>query len=507
MSRLKDSRVLAPEIHISTHWPRPSDVSDAYNVHPAVLPSELQSQTQPPERRRDGCTECRRKKIKCDFRTPVCSRCVRYPQECKYVSKFIAMGGERSATRRVAQRRRTRVNTPETVKQIEAKPQNESRSASMSIAPSSSFMSRIQEKMSIQAIVSETTVVFPLASRNFLDQLLSSAMETPHLLFALLASSDSHARRRLASSRPDDMALSYTNNAISGLRAALADERNANTSVEMAMTAMALCTNDVCNGNLELFRVHLAGVSGMLTSGLLERKKDPFATYLFKWFAALDVSAGLSLVHKSTLLSGELYQSCRAALAASVEEGVDDICGYSLELLPILAEVGELARERYTHPEQRSLCERGAAIEARIAALSGAEYHHGQLNEKHNELRTTHTAFMHTALLHLHRRVYLLPKMHPTVRNNVWNILDTVRSVRSASTANILLLWPIFSAGCETDEKGERELIDERMSIMQDIGMGNFTRARNILKRFWASSTELRWDLWLAEEGIDLVLF
>ncbi|KAL3460950.1 fungal-specific transcription factor domain-containing protein [Aspergillus heterothallicus] len=437
------------------------------------------------------------------------------------------MRGEKSKTRRDAQRRKIGVKSQQQQQQsltepdvrgelkieIETGKVGDDERLSVATAPSS-YMSRIQAKMSIQAIVSETTtVVFPLASRSFLDRLLSSAMETPHLLFALLASSDSHARRRrrrrlASSSRPDDTALDYTNSAIAGLRAALSDERNAARSVEMAMTAMALCTNDVCNGNLDLFRVHLAGVRGMLLSGLLNGKRDSFAMYLFKWFAALDVSAGLSLFHKSNLLSGELYQSCRAALCASGDEGVDDICGYSLDLLPILAEVGGLARRRYTHPDDSEILRHSKVLEGRIAALDDcAATGGGQATAKGTELHTTHVAFIHTALLHLHRRVFLLPKTHPIVRTDVRNILDTLRSVRPTSTANILLLWPIFSAGCETDEVSERDIVDERMSIMQGMGMGNFTRARNILIQFWASKTTLRWDLWLAEQGVDLVLF
>jgi hypothetical protein len=364
--------------------------------------------------------------------------------------------------------------------------------------------------MSIQAIVTETTtVVFPLASQTFLTRLLSSAMETPHLLFAILATSDSHARRRLPTSNPENTTLNYTNNAISGLRAALSlsNERNPHRAVEMAMTAMALCTNDVCNGNIDLFRVHLSGVRGMLVSGLVSGRntKDPLAMYLFKWFAALDVSAGLSLFHQSTLLSGGLYRSYRAAIPAPGGEtdGVDDICGYSLDLLPILAEVGELARERYLKPDCPDLLKRGEALETRITAL------HTTMTpaETQSELHATNSAFIHTALLHLHRRVHHLPKTDPRVRTDVLNILNALRSIRPTSSANILLLWPIFSAGCETDEVAERGLVDERMGIMQDMGMGNFTRARSVLNRFWAEGTGERWDVWLAGVGVDLVLF
>ncbi|KAJ0420973.1 fungal-specific transcription factor domain-containing protein [Aspergillus carlsbadensis] len=483
-------------MHVSTHRISAPAVSEI-NLTTRAPVSHAQTQrqpqpqgrTQPRERRRDGCTECRRKKVKCDLVTPVCSRCTRYPRECKYVSRFVAV----------------------TVGKNASSSESENMKQNMTVAPPTSI-SRIQAKMSIQTIVSETTtLVFPLASQTFLDRLFTSAMETPHLLFALLATSDSHARRRLPISNPENTTLNYTNNAIAGLRAALSDDRNSHRAVEMAMTAMALCTNDVCNGNIDLFRVHLAGVRGMLVSGLVSGRRDPLAMYLFKWFAALDVSAGLSLFHQSTLLSGELDRACRAAIAGAAESSrgaggaVDDICGYSLDLLPILAEVGELARERYSKPNCPTLLERGEALESRIAALNNTP---GQgLSEKETELHATHSAFIHTALLHLHRRVYHLPKTHSTVRTDILNILSAIRSVPARSTANILLLWPIFSAGCETDDADERALVDERMGAMQDLGMGNFTRARSVLNRFWAARTEVRWDVWLAREGVDLVLF
>jgi hypothetical protein len=229
----------------------------------------------------------------------------------------------------VGQRRRVGAKSPEIPSRFEDAVISTSESETtieegdMSVAPPvpSTYISRLQAKMSIQAIVTKTTtVVFPLASQTFLTRLLSSAMETPRLLFAILATSHSHARRRLPTSSLENTTLDYTNNAISGLRAALSlsNDRNSHRAVEMAMTAMALCTNEVCNGNIDLFRVHLSGVREMLVSGLVSGRntKDPLAMYLFKWFAALDVSAGLSLFHQSTLLTGGLYRSYRAAIPA-----------------------------------------------------------------------------------------------------------------------------------------------------------------------------------------------
>jgi hypothetical protein len=125
----------------------------------------------------------------------------------------------------------------------------------------------------------------------------------------------------------------------------------------------------------------------------------------------------------------------------------------------------------------------------------------------HVELQSTHLAFVHSALLHLHRRVQLFPKDHEVVKTDLFNIINAVKQITPFSSANILILWPVFSAGCETEDLEQREFIDSRMGDMQSHGMGNFTRARELLIKFWASKTTLPWDSYFANLGLELVLF
>lgn len=57
------------------------------------------------------------------------------------------------------------------------------------------------------------------------------------------------------------MTLMFTNQAFSGLRAALAhDDASKTLKADTLMTAMALCTNDVCNGSLDVFRMHMKAI-------------------------------------------------------------------------------------------------------------------------------------------------------------------------------------------------------------------------------------------------------
>lgn len=367
-------------------------------------------------------------------------------------------------------------------------------------------------------------MLFPAAPEFFLQRLISAAMETPHLLHALLASSCSHHSRLKQDSSPRSkmICLKYTNLAISGLRAALCDPDQV-MNPETVTTAMALCTNDVCNGNMTIWRTHLRGVLKILMT-VLEHQRvspngmdDPFIQCLIKWFKTMDILAALSGVHGECIHNpgnGPLN-----GLSDHTTWHVDEISGYSLELIPILAEVSELARRIRLHapeelgkdytpsPETISQVEE---LETTLYRLLDRPVSSETLSRGGSfalELQSTHLAFVHSALLHLHRRVQLYSKGHVKVRTDVKNILDALSFIEPQSSMNILILWPIFSAGCETEESEERNTILARMGNMQKLGMGNFTRAREVLRDYWLSGSQQPWDIHLAQLGLELVLF
>lgn len=367
-------------------------------------------------------------------------------------------------------------------------------------------------------------MLFPAAPQIFLQRMISAAMNTPHLLHALLASSCSHHSRLIQDSGPTSKTtcLKYTNLAIAGLGKALSDPEQV-MKPETVATAMALCTNDVCNGNMEIWRTHLHGVLQILMRVLEHRRMsrsmmdDPFIQCLAKWFKTIDILAALSGVH------GEcIHNPDSEPLNGLLDHGtwhVDEVSGYSLELIPLLAELSELAR-------QTRLCtpgESGKGYAPSPETLIQAEKLEGELCRLLNrsvsnetlarggsfalELQSTHLAFVHSALLHLHRRVQMHPKGHIKVRTDVTNILDSLRLIDPHSSVNVLILWPIFSAGCETENSEEQNMILSRMRNMRDRGMGNFTRARDVLREYWTIGIHLPWDIHLARLGLELVLF
>jgi hypothetical protein len=123
------------------------------------------------------------------------------------------------------------------------------------------------------------------------------------------------------------------------------------------------------------------------------------------------------------------------------------------------------------------------------------------------EMRLTHRIFVYAALLHLYRRVQNLPKSHIKPAHAVYMILENLDKLHAESAASILILWPVFSAGCETDDAEQRRKIDERMKKMGRFGMGNVERARKAMRAYWEAEDGGRWDLFMEEKGWDIVLF
>nr|UPX44670.1 hypothetical protein FAC6B23_04 [Penicillium fuscum] len=370
----------------------------------------------------------------------------------------------------------------------------------------SPFLSTTESRFFMHVFRTETaTRLFPAAPPIFLQRMITGALEKPHLLYALLAAACSHHSRLVpqeTQQRSMVAGLKYTNLAISNLRSALADD-NEMLKPETVTTAMTLCTNDVCNGNMDIWNVHLDGVIRLLTAFIEHQREtphiDPYAQCLVKWCITMDVLAGFSGRH--TVQSGLLAQ----VSSQSVDE-IDDICGYSLELAPLLAQLPQLAKYR----NQLSTSVEAEILEAKISRLTGATISEAKIHsigDLATELNYTHLAFVNSALLYLHRRVQNLPRNHVKVRRDITSIIDSIKRIGSFSSANILILWPIFTAGCETEIIVERQYIQNRMENMQCFGMGNYTRAREYLSNFWASETSLPWDVYFSHPGKEVVLF
>ncbi|KAI1614231.1 fungal-specific transcription factor domain-containing protein [Exophiala viscosa] len=430
-----------------------------------------------------------------------------------------------------------------------------------------------------------SSVIFPLSPQcnPLRETLLQAAVTTPHLLSALLASACSHYTRLRGDSAPDmaKTIFKFTNPALAGLRAAVNDHNSAH-KMETISTALALCTSDVISGDLSMWRTHLQGVKNLLFSAIRRDKNgngsssstqdshsltsiltitDPTQLFLMKWFATLDIFAGVSGLRKSTIPDGHYWSSTTPDHSRGY---VDEFTGYSIELMPLLAKIGRMARiqqkqakialaaatasramdptdsedeeaadEMHVRSQLRpETLEEIHSIESQLHALFERSAPPSLITQHHQrspsfsascegtstqprmtridiaeEMRLTHRIFVYAALLHLYRRVQNLPKSHIKPAHAVYMILETLDKLHAQSTASILILWPVFSAGCETDDAEQRQKIEDRMRMMGRFGMGNVDRARRAMKAYWEAGAEGRWDLFMENRGWDIVLF
>lgn len=379
-------------------------------------------------------------------------------------------------------------------------------------------------------------VIFPLAplSNPLKEQLLQAALTSPHLLSALLASAGSHYVRLCGTTAGwlKKTILGLTNHAVAGLRAAM-ETREEASRPETISTALALCTGEVISGDLRVWRTHLQGTQRLISSVVSDFEepsstKNTTLTFLLRWFAALDIVAGMSGLRQSTVPNGRYWH----LHGAGVSDGcIDAFTGYSLELMPIMAEIGRIARARQRRSRQHACLipcgsDDGDAcldrlgptmdtvqrLENRLLALfdktaAPVSTHTPYTAAMAKEMRYTHRLFVYGALLHLYRRVQQLPKSHVKPQHAVHMIIETLESVPAHSTSNILLLWPLFAAGCETDDLGQRNVVAERMKFMASFGMGNVHRALKAMQIYWQSGSTCCWDEFMEQQGWDLVLF
>lgn len=374
-------------------------------------------------------------------------------------------------------------------------------------------------------------VIFPLSltGNPLREDLLQSAMSNPHLLNAFLACACSHYARR-HEDMPIQMESSiakFTNSALNGLRRAMLDPKQAG-KLETISTALALCTSDVISGDLSTWRIHLSGANKLILSAFQSSSEDaktPLQTFVIKWYALLDIFAGVSGLRKSSNPGGQYWSS------NDDDVYIDEWTGYSLDLIPIISRIGRMARiqqkrtrvmtvnddsedeEVDTQVQEEGLDEI-RDMENLIYSLYNRTAHPSLVNhpdpatrKRAVEMQCIHRAFLYTALLHLYRRVQDLPKHHTKAVYAVHMVIETIQMIPRESSSNILTLWPVFTVGCETDDPVQRKIIEQRISKMESFGMGNVETARQAMHAYWESGATERWDIFLENYPQDIVLF
>ena len=365
------------------------------------------------------------------------------------------------------------------------------------------------------------------------QEVLTVAAQTPHLLSAALALSCDQVRRLRGNDSLElqNRASFFLRKAITGLRKAM-DSPTEAPNFSTICTVLFLCTNEVMAGNTMAMRTHLHGAEHLLSLALGKNRHeavtdlDDKKLFLIRWFAVVDIFASIMSLDKTTSSDGQFW-SIGAPTSTSSPQYIDEFVGFSLELMPVLARIGRMARLQRRRKVLGSSLGSGYAemaddleqlladnillTEQQLSLLftraSSPSLSHTQDPVLVVEAVYVHQMFVHSALLHLHRRVQELPELDPKPAIALASMLDLLGKLRPESPANVLILWPLFTAGCEAEDPDLRDYIEACMNRIRNYGWGNADAALAALRAYWDEGDGERWDVFLERRGFDVVLF
>lgn len=351
------------------------------------------------------------------------------------------------------------------------------------------------------------------------------AVQDDNLMNLLLAYSASHRARLLRQPEPATRIALWVQDIFPNLRRALDEPSEIISNANLA-TAIMLASLEIISpkafGVEVPWQTHLDTARQMIAArGGPQRMRtasfgDKVSSFLWSWFAYLDVLGSLSGGKANASTSAWIldYES-----DAESSYQIDCILGFTSRCILILAKIAELSRicdHQRIGPDHTILADwkasediviRADKLEADLAAsrlhpakpcthmqsTGEAAYQWDSL-----EMAAVNEAFHWAGLVHLHRRILGKPSTHTDVQTAVRQISGALFKVRRGSSAEACLLFPMFTAGCDTDDEKQRTDILDRIKDVERFGMTQVRKARTLMERVW--ETGKPWETLVAGE-------
>ncbi|KAL8944506.1 MAG: hypothetical protein Q9216_000416 [Gyalolechia sp. 2 TL-2023] len=351
--------------------------------------------------------------------------------------------------------------------------------------------------------------------KNILPQM---AVRDINLMHLLLAYSAAHRALLLKHPEPVNRIAAWVKDVFPTLRRTL-DDPHGQISTSNLATAIMLASLEIISPNaFEVtvpWQVHLTLARQMiLARGGAEsvHRKDKVSYFLSRWFAYLDVLGSLSGgKNDRPLFSGNYW----ANDDSDDDFQIDCLLGFTSRCVSILARIAELARQcdsERIDPDTGAVNEEWAPTDevvrkaerlrldlqdARMHRYKGCphrpstpvSHRKGRGNEEAGwdllEMVATNEAFHWAGLVHLNRRILGRKSEDLEVQIAVREIVSTLFKVRKGGTAEACLLFPMFTAGCDAREEGQREIIMERLRCVEESGMTQVHKARTLIEKVW----------------------
>lgn len=319
----------------------------------------------------------------------------------------------------------------------------------------------------------------------------------------LLAYSASHRARLLSHPEPANRIAIWVRDVFSSLLNALNDTREQISNANLA-TAIMLSSLEIISpssfgipvpwqNHLQQARQILKARGGPRSI----RQEDPVSYFLIRWFAYLDVLGSLSgRKNDETIFSGGFWAThTPEPFGDDTDFRIDCLLGFTSRCATILAQIAELARQCDNEridaagewkedwaPSPATVKQahwlRHTLEDARTHVYKSCPHQHGSDTASSpgddwdvDEMGTTNSAFHWAGLIHIYRRVLGYPAGSPEVQAAVREIIDALNRLRKGGSAEACLLFPMFTAGCDALEPGQRAQVLDRLRSLEGYGM------------------------------------
>ena len=384
-------------------------------------------------------------------------------------------------------------------------------------------------------------VIHDCPENPFKTILPKMAVENQNLLNLMLTYSACHRARLLGHREPVNRIAHWVRDVFPSLRQTLEETQDTEISNANLATAIMLASLEIISpssfGIAILWQAHLGLARGIIRARggpHSVSRKDPVMFFLTRWLAYLDVLGSLSSRNtEEPLYEANYWQSSYDSTSAKElsltdDDGDDDddytidcLLGFTTRCVYILAQIASLARqvapqrlnsqtgrinedwspspevrkkadrlkqdlEKARNHEQRQ-CHHHSPVLSK-ATLTHAPPLLQDINQKEaEEALATNEAFHWAGKVHLLRRVYNLPRSDPEVKQAVSEIMRKLHILRQLGSAEACSLFPIFTAGVETEDGLQRAEILARLKGSEGLGMCQVSRARKIMEECWNS--------------------
>ena len=327
------------------------------------------------------------------------------------------------------------------------------------------------------------------------------AVRDENIMNLLLAYSAAHRARMLNHPEPANRIAVWVQDVFPKLRQTLIDNPSDVSDNVLAAVIMMASLEIISSGTFEVpisWQDHLAMARQMIIARGGPRgmgRHNGVAYFLSRWFAYLDVLGSLS-GNRHNMPMSSFYWSSENAYADEDFE-IDCLMGFTTRCVGSLARISELAKQcepdridanGYVRPDwvppleivEQAVQVRRQLEEGLLERNIRKGCNHGSQRASESEgawdateIYATNELFHWAGLIHLNRRVLGKSASDIEVQHAVREIVGLLYKIRKGSTAEACLIFPMFAAGCDAQDEGQRERILDRLRGVEGFGMNH----------------------------------